>query len=454
MTPERPDLLDQRDEQLESIKLLARQPSYATLGRWLLALFVVLVLASFLPWRQNIQGYGEVTALRPEDRPQQAVATVGGRLAEWFVQEGDIVSAGDPLVALAEVKEAYLDPSALDRLGQQVRAKRQAVNEKRAKAEALAVQGRALDSAWHFARIRADNRITQLTASLQAAQLEDSLATVQAARIATLFADGLRSRADMEMAQQRAQRAEALAVEQAAALATARADRAGVDADFTEKIAKVDGDRSATLAEVSEGVAEIAKLSTGQSNLEERRELLVVRAPRDGIVVQVLKTGIGEIVADGGAIATVQPANPKLAVALQVNPRDLPLLKVGDQVRLEFAGWPAMQFSGWPSVAVGTFGGRVAVIDPVAQASGSYRILVDADPSDEPWPDLLRIGSGARGWALLRRVPVWFEIWRLLNGFPPSLRDANGVANPGSSGAVIGAPATSPASKPSSGGGK
>jgi membrane fusion protein, adhesin transport system len=438
MSPERPDLLDQRDEQLESVKLLARQPSYLTLGRWMLGLLGALVLVAFLPWRQNVQGYGEVTALRPEDRPQQAVATIGGRLAEWYVQEGEVVRAGDPLVALTEVKEAYLDPAALDRLGEQVRAKRLAVTEKRAKAEALAVQGRALDSAWHFARIRADNRITQRAASLEAAQLEDSLATVQAARVSTLFADGLRSRAEMEIAQQRAQRARALAVEQSAALATARAERAGVDADFTEKIAKVDGDRRATLAEVAEGLAEIAKLSTGQSNLEERRDLLVVRAPRDGILVQVLKAGIGEIVVDGGAIATVQPAEPTLAVALQVNPRDLPLLKVGDQVRLEFAGWPAMQFSGWPSVAVGTFGGRVAVIDPVSQPSGSYRILVDADPADEPWPDLLRIGSGARGWALLQRVPVWFEVWRLLNGFPPALREANDASSTGSLGVRVG----------------
>jgi adhesin transport system membrane fusion protein len=429
MSPDRPDLLERRDGELESLKLLARQPSYRTLGRVVLGVFAVLVVVAFLPWRQNIQGYGEVTALQPEQRPQQAVATVGGRLARWFVQEGDVVNAGDPLLALTEVKEAYLDPEALARLGEQLRAKRQAVNEKRAKAEALAVQARALDSAWHFARIRADNRITQLSASLNAAQLEDSLATVQVARVTALFADGLRSRAEMEAAQQRAQRARALAVEQGAALATARADRAGVDAEYTEKIAKVEGDRRSTLAEVAEGVAELARISTSESNLEQRRDLLIVRAPRDGVVVQVLKAGIGEIVADGGAVATVQPADATLAVALQVNARDVPLLRVGDQVRLEFAGWPAMQLSGWPSVAVGTFGGRVAVIDPVAQVSGSYRVLVSADSTEEAWPELLRIGSGARGWALLRRVPVWFEVWRLLNGFPPSLRTANGAAN-------------------------
>jgi hypothetical protein len=111
--------------------------------------------------------------------------------------------------------------------------------------------------------MKADNRVAQLTASLSAARLEDSLATVQAARAASLFADGLRSRADLEAARQRARRATALAQEVEAGLGTARAEREGVDADYAEKIAKVEGDRSSALAEASEGEAEVAKLSTG-----------------------------------------------------------------------------------------------------------------------------------------------------------------------------------------------
>jgi adhesin transport system membrane fusion protein len=134
-----------------------------------------------------------------------------------------------------------------------------------------------------------------------------------------------------------------------------------------------------------------------------------------------VRAGIGEVVKDGEAVATVQPARPSMAVALKVPPRDIPLLQIGDKVRLEFAGWPAMQFSGWPSVAVGTFGGQVAVIDQVASVDGQYRVLVEPDPADEAWPNELLMGSGARGWALLRTVRVWFEIWRLLNGFPPAL---------------------------------
>lgn len=414
------DLTGDREAALESVKLLARQPSFRNLGRWLLALLALVVGVLFLPWQQNVQAGGRVTALRPEERPQQAFAAVGGRILRWYVSEGAVVRAGDPLLALAEVKESFLDPRAAERLSAQVAAKRTAVAGKRAKADALARQRESLDSAWALARVKADNRILQLSASLAAAELEDSIATVQAARAETLLGEGLRSRGEVETARQRAQRARALALEGRAALATARADRAGVEADYAEKLAKVDGDRSATLAEVAEGEAEVAKLSTGRDNLEARQDLLIVRAPRDGVVVRALRAGIGEIVKDGEAIASVQPDAPALAVALDVLARDVPLLRTGDRVRLEFAGWPAIQFSGWPNVAVGTFGGRVAVIDQFAQPDGSYRVLVEADSTDEPWPRELRLGSGARGWALLRNVSVGFELWRLLNGFPPA----------------------------------
>lgn len=439
------NLLDHDDSTLESVKLLSRQPSFTTLRRWVLGVALTMVAIAFLPWRQNIQGAGEVTALAPADRPQDAVATVGGRIAEWFVQEGATVRRGDPILALNEVKETLLDPQALERLDEQVTAKRTALREKRGKAAALAAQAEALDSAWRYARIRADNRIEQLTAGFAAAQLEDSIATVQAERVAALFGDGLRSRTELETARQRAQRASAAAVEARAALATARADRAGVDANYTEQIAKVTGDRRATLAEVANGEAEVAKLETERANLSERRELLVVRAPRDGVVVRALRAGIGEIVNDGEPVATVQPALPTLAVALEVPARDIPLLDVGDPVRLEFAGWPAMQFSGWPSVAVGTFGGRVAVIDQVAGRTGNYRVLVQPDPQDEAWPRELLMGSGARGWALLERVPVWFEVWRLLNGFPPSIASRSSGAT---ADATTSAPGTSATKAP------
>lgn len=439
------DLLDRRDASLESVRLLSRQPSLRTLLMWIGGVAAVVLLVAFLPWQQNVAGAGEVTALQPADRPQEAVAAIGGRISEWYVQEGDSVRVGDPIVALAEVKQEYLDPLTLDRYTEQLEAKRRSVTEKRAKAAALADQAIALDSLRTLARIRADNRIQQITATLAAAQLEDSIATVQAERVQQLFNDGLRSMVEVEAARQRQQRASALATEQRAALLTVRAERAAVDADYAEKIAKVESDRRATLAEVADGMADIAKLATGEANISERQDLLVVRAPRDGIVVRALRAGIGEVVKDGEAVATVQAANPELAVAMQVNARDVPLIRVGDEVRLEFAGWPALQFSGWPNASLGTFGGRVVVVDQVALPNGYYRVLVGPDPAQPSWPRELLMGSGVRGWAMLREVRVWFEVWRTINGFPPALPQSG--LNPTSGGS--GYTGTSKAALPS-----
>ena len=110
------------------------------------------------------------------------------------------------------------------------------------------------------------------------------------------------------------------------------------------------------------------------------------------------------------------------SAALYVSGTDVPLLAPGRKVRLQFDGWPALQFSGWPSVAVGTFGGEIAVVDQVAGADGRYRVLVRPDPSDEPWPAQLRQGSGVLGWAMLDQVRLGYELWRRINGFPPALR--------------------------------
>jgi hypothetical protein len=80
---------------------------------------------------------------------------------------------------------------------------------------------------------------------------------------------------------------------------------------------------------------------------------------------------------------------------------------------------------------VGTFGGEVTVIDVVNSPGGKYRLLVrptQPQPGDKPWPRQLRLGSGVQGWVILDSVPVWYEIWRQLNGFPPTLSTEPNVA--------------------------
>ncbi len=114
------------------------------------------------------------------------------------------------------------------------------------------------------------------------------------------------------------------------------------------------------------------------------------------------------------------PANFEIAVETFIEPIDLPLIHIGETVQIQFDGWPAIVFSGWPNASYGTFAGKVVAIENFISENGKYRILIAPDESDHKWPDALRVGAGARTMALLEDVPVWYELWRQLNGFPPN----------------------------------
>jgi len=112
------------------------------------------------------------------------------------------------------------------------------------------------------------------------------------------------------------------------------------------------------------------------------------------------------------------PADYDLAVETFVDPLDLPLIHLNEEVRVQFDGWPAIVFSGWPNVSYGTYGAKVVAIETFISDNGKYRVLLAPDENDHPWPAALRAGSGAYTIALLEDVPIWYELWRHLNGFP------------------------------------
>jgi multidrug efflux pump subunit AcrA (membrane-fusion protein) len=379
------------------------------------------VVGMFLPWQQTVRANGTITALDPADRPQSVQAQIGGRVDAWLVAEGDSVRRGDPILRLTEVGTEFLDPAVVEREGERLAAMRASVAAKREKADAIRQRLIALEEGLRVNEAQARNRLLQAEASLAAAQLDSSIAFTQRERAEALYADGLRSLADVETARARAQRAVATLAEQRAALENASLALAGLQASFAQELARTNSDLATNEAEIADGDEKVAGLRLRVTNLSMRQDAFVIRAPQDGFVVRVINRGVGEIVNAGAVVATVQPAAPGLAVQLAVKAMDLPLLQPGRKVRLQFDGWPALQFAGWPSVSVGTFGGVIAVVDRVDDGTGKYRILVAPDPADEPWPQQLRAGSGVYGWAMLDEVRVWFEIWRQFNGFPPSL---------------------------------
>ena len=153
-----------------------------------------------------------------------------------------------------------------------------------------------------------------------------------------------------------------------------------------------------------------------------RQDAHTIKAPITGVIIRRISADGSSFVKAGEGIATLVPETNSRAVALFVNPNDMPLIQKGQHVRLQFEGWPAIQFSGWPSVAVGTFGGVVDFVDAASDARGKFRILVVKEPN-EAWPEpkYLRQGIRVNAWILIGKVKLGYEIWRQFNGFPPSI---------------------------------
>ncbi|MCS7152385.1 MAG: HlyD family secretion protein [Bacteroidia bacterium] len=402
---------------------------------WLGIMGLIFLAFLFLPWTQNVSGVGRVTSLHPEVRPQTLHAMIPGRIVRWYVQEGQRVRAGDTLLLIGEIKDYYLDPALPVRLREQLRAKEATAQAQREKIQALNRQIQALMQAREANLARAENALLQAqlrytadSAAYQAAVIEFNLAENQYARQETLYLQGLRSLTDLQVRQQRYQEAQAKLIAARNRLRASEVDvnnaslqLQAIRADFSEKIAKAESELRSTEAYLYDVEASIAKLRNEIANVDVRRGFYAVLAPQDGYVVRAMKTGVGEVIKEGEPLAVFMPGAYKLAVELFVKPLDVALLKVGAKVRLQFDGWPAFVFSGWPGVSFGTFGGRIYTIDYVDTGNGLFRVLVEPDPEDKPWPSLLRLGGGVRGWFLLNDVPIWYEIWRQINGFPPDL---------------------------------
>ena len=406
---------------LYSPTLLNSVSSHRTFFRWIGGIAIVALAAMFLPWQQNVQGTGTVSALRPQDRPQTLPSVIDGQIAGWYVREGQRVKKGDLIARITEVKEDYLDPNVIARTAEQRDAKVGAIANKRDVATALAQQVTVLEQARALKLDQTRNKIRQYEADVRATEVDSAQKVDQLQRREALYADGLVDLNSLQSFRLNVQKAFADLAEKRAGLQNARIDLNAVEAEYAEKIVKAQADRAKTLAEVNEGEGEVAGYENKISSLKVRAGFYDIRAPQDGYVVQAQQTGLGETIKAGEPIVTVQPADPERAIELFVKPMDAPLIRTGDPVRLQFDGWPALQFAGWPSVSVGTFGGRVAVVDRVTSNNGQFRVLVTPDPNDEPWPEQLRMGTGVYGWTMLREVRVWFEIWRQLNGFPPSV---------------------------------
>ncbi|MFI8378956.1 HlyD family secretion protein [Leeuwenhoekiella sp. NPDC079379] len=415
-----------------SIKVLEKE-HYAYFNRFLAVFAIILLIILFLPWTQTISSAGFVTTLTPEQRPQTIQSPIPGRVEKWYVREGDFVAKGDTILFISEIKNEYFDPNLVERTELQVRAKANSVESYTQKVTALNNQIAALNNERVLKlkqaenkRIQAGLKIKSDSIDFEAAKTNLSIAQRQYERTLSLQQEGLKAVTDVEEKRLKLQETEAKLISQENKLLATRNELLNaqielnrLEATYIDKISKAQSDRATAQSSQYDSEAAVSKLENSRTNYEIRNDLYYIRAPQSGYINKAIIGGIGETFKEGQQLVGITPSDYDIAVETFVKPIDLPLIHLDEKVRVQFDGWPSIVFSGWPNSSLGTFGARVVAIENFISPNGKYRLLLAPDPEEQSWPDALRVGSGASTMALLEDVPIWYELWRKLNGFPP-----------------------------------
>lgn len=299
-------------------------------------LLAIIVFVIFMPWMQSIPGEGRIVALDAQERRQVLSAPIDGRIVKWFVNEGDVVKKGDPIVEMMDN-----DPLILGRMQKE----RDALQKK-------------FDSI-ETGRLTAD---------------------INVRRQKNLYDQGLSSRRQYELAKL--------------------------------ELAKLESDEASALADMSRIDVRLS-----------RQSQQLINAPANGTLVRILKNSVAgvEYIHTGEDLAIIVPDTESRVVEMWISGNDMPWVEKGKRVALQFEGWPSLLFAGVPGVSVGTFFGTVHLVDSLDDGQGRFRVLVVPE-KDRPWPSPVYLKQGVRAyaWIMLNEVPLIFEFWRRVNGFPPS----------------------------------
>jgi multidrug resistance efflux pump len=429
-----PNLLDEIDFPLQFnswTKVEQRSKNIRT-ARILLFAFFILIGILFIPWTQNITCSGSIISLEPNSRPQSIETIIGGRVEKWFVQEGDSVKKGDTILFLSEVKVDYFDPNLLQNTESQLQSKESALEGYMSKIVSLDLQINAMIGGKEVKKDQTRAKIEQAqfkirtdSTDLANAERNAKIIEEQFVRYEQLFKEDLISRTELETRRMSTQNAATKVIEHRNKLAISRTELMNltrelraIDADYNDKISKAESEKFASMSTLYTAEAELTKLQNQFNNYDRRNGLYYILAPQDGFISKTSKSGLGETVKEGEEIARISPFQFLHAIEIFIDPMDMPLVHVGEQVRLIFDGFPAFVISGWQNISKGVYNGTILTVDPALHESGKFRVLVR--PSEnEQWPAVLKQGGGVQAIMLLNDVPLGYELWRNFNGFPP-----------------------------------
>jgi multidrug efflux pump subunit AcrA (membrane-fusion protein) len=421
----------------EAVQIPERLKFSSRLAIKLVLLFTLII--AFVPWTQTITVTGQLSAYSPYERPQDIEAQITGRIKKWHIFEGVRVKQGDLILELDDVDPNFMAPDLLTLLEQRKVALEQTRKAALERAEQLDKRIKEMQNLVKAAVpsaqarvVEAENKVREAQQKVAAAKIAVDTAELNVDRHRQLAERGLVSQRELELTIQTAIASKAdLQAAQASLKAAQQAmmalsyGRDQVSAEVLQRLIDAEAARDGAFADAAKAANELADVTLRLSNATQRRAASRILAPIDGTVVRMAEVGPGETVRPGDKLVRISPASMDKAIEMVADGLDAPLLNVGRKVRILFYGIPAIPLPAWPELMAGTYGGIIKVIDQVDDGKGNFRFWVVPDPEDRPWPDQthVRQGTKAMGWVILNRVPLWYELWRRFNLFPPDYQE-------------------------------
>ncbi|HEY6839299.1 MAG TPA: HlyD family type I secretion periplasmic adaptor subunit [Geobacteraceae bacterium] len=361
--------------------------------------FVLLVLASsvcVLVWAGIakvdviVRTEGQII---PAGKSQVVQHLEGGIVRKILVQEGQVVTAGQPLMELSDVQARSnlgQEQSKLDALrGREARLlaelngynaisfPKSLTDPNVIRVETAAWQARRAQLAEEVQTLQAQgsqkkNELTEIHSKRQNLQEELEVAKKQYQVIAGLRRNNAASEMEVLDAQARIQRLKSQIAEATTAAPRLQAAQSESDSRVKEAVARFRAEASASLTQVRE---ELEKSSHEIGTNVDRLDRNVVRSPVAGLINKLNITTIGAVVRPSEILMEITPSEQRIVIQTRSNPNDRANLRRGLPARVRVGAYDYATY--------GTFEGHVTEVsaDTLSDDRGNrfYRVNVEVD---------------------------------------------------------------------------
>ncbi|HIQ47682.1 MAG TPA: biotin/lipoyl-binding protein [Sulfurovum sp.] len=418
--------------EFKALKLVKQHP---VIKRFLLitaGIFFVFVLLLLLPWQQNIEGTGVLTALDPQQRDFKITAPVDGFLDEVYVKENQFVEKGTKLFKMKDLDAQYQNRLLSIKEKSELNHKNELEKIERLKENLVKEQ-----DVLNITKDIYNKKIQQINNTIEALE-NQKIALANTLRIdkihytrsKSLHKEGIESKRDLELTESTFLHTTAQLQQIVTKIENMHQDlhitREEKTRFIEETNIKINQLKNNIVS--SQNMANSLKQNIKRDSIALSRYLSSdVVSRSDGYILRVYQNNQNRLIKRGEDILFFSPAVTKRAIRVKLSDFNMPLIKKGLKVRIIFYGWPALQISGWPKIAHGTYGGIINSIERVSHEKGAYYAIITEDANDDPWParGMLKVGTQASVWVTLGIVPLWYEIWRRMMALPSAMVESS-----------------------------